>query len=133
MPFRRITIIRTRRPREPNINEELQWLGGTLGLFNLRDKDKSCFRIFITLLRNVKNEMGLSSDQIAEQLNLTRGTVVHHLDKLMSSGIVLHDRNRYILSVENLEQLVDGVETNVKKTLSELRDIAKDVDDKLNL
>ena len=133
MPFRKITIIRTRKPMSDNINEELQWLGGTLGLFNQRDKDKSCFRIFITLLRNVKSERGMSSDQIADQLKLTRGTVVHHLNKLMSSGIVVTERNKYILSVENLDSLVSEVEEHIQKTLRDVREIAKTVDDKLNI
>ena len=50
----RITIIRMRRPETPSLNEELQWFGSSLGLFNLRDKDKSCFRIFIELLKATK-------------------------------------------------------------------------------
>ena len=48
----RITIINVRKPALRTINDELQWLGSSLGLFNLRDKDKSCFRIFIELLKN---------------------------------------------------------------------------------
>jgi hypothetical protein len=43
----KITIVNVRRPSERNINHELQWLGTSLGLFNLRDKDKSCFRLFL--------------------------------------------------------------------------------------
>ncbi len=52
----RITIINIRKPAERSINQELQWLGTSLGLFNLRDKNKSCFRIFIDLLKAAKNK-----------------------------------------------------------------------------
>ena len=65
----RITIIRERRPVR-NLNEELQWLGNSLGLFNLRDKDKSCFRIFIELLKAAKVDKPLTSDEIAVNLDL---------------------------------------------------------------
>ena len=44
---RRITLIRIRKPSRSDINEKLQWLGTSLGLFNLRDKDKSCFNVTI--------------------------------------------------------------------------------------
>jgi len=64
-----------------NVNEELRWLGNSLGLFGLRDRDSSCFRIFITLLRQTKRNEVVSSDKIAERLSLSRGTVVHHLNK----------------------------------------------------
>ncbi|MFH1506493.1 MAG: hypothetical protein ABIE94_05925, partial [archaeon] len=72
MRFTRITIIQTSVPRQHNINEELQWLGGSLGLFNPRDKDKSCFRIFIAFVQSLKTNIGYSSDELATKLNLTR-------------------------------------------------------------
>ena len=50
MRFTRITIIKERVPDKPDINDELQWFGGSLGLFSLRDKDKSRFRVFIVLV-----------------------------------------------------------------------------------
>ena len=46
--FTKITIVRINQEVPEQIDEELQWIGSSLGLFNLRDKDKSCYRIFIT-------------------------------------------------------------------------------------
>ncbi len=42
----RITIIRIARPRQNNLNEEMKWLGHSLGLFTDRDKDSSLYRLF---------------------------------------------------------------------------------------
>ena len=77
-----ITIIRNRLPKK-QVNEELQWFGDSLGLFNLRDKDKSCFRIFLELVKAAKVNNPLTSDEIGEHLKLSRGTVIHHINKLM--------------------------------------------------
>lgn len=129
----RITIIRTRRPAEKDINKELMWFGDSLGLFNLRDKDKSCFRIFITLLKAAKQDKALSSDEIAAQLNLSRGTVVHHLNKLMEQGIIVHAENGYILRVSNLKVLIDEIEKDVERGLGDLKEIASDIDKRLGL
>jgi len=52
----RITIINIRKRSLDNINMKLQWLGSSLGLFNLRDKDKSCFRIFIEVIKSAKEK-----------------------------------------------------------------------------
>ena len=50
--YTKITIINFDEEEVPSqIDQELQWIGSSLGLFNLRDKDKSCYRIFITLLK----------------------------------------------------------------------------------
>ena len=93
----RITVMRVRKYDAPNINQELQWIGSSLGLFNLRDKDSSCFRVFIILVRTARQNKPLTSDEIAEKLRLSRGTVVHHLTKLMEAGIVLRERKGYLL------------------------------------
>ena len=131
--FQRITIIRSRTPETENLNYELQWFGNSLGLFNLRDKDKSCFRIFIALLKVAKNGEMLSSDKLAPRLNLSRGTVVFHLNKLMDSGIVISKNNRYLLRVDNLKELIDEMEKDMQKACYSLREIAKDIDNKLEL
>ena len=129
----RITIVRIRKPAEKNVNQELQWFGNSLGLFNLRDKDKSCFRIFIELLKAAKAKRPLSSDELAFRLNLTRGTVIHHINKLMDSGIVVYDGKMYMLRVDNLKDLVDEVEKDIERTCSDLKSIADEIDKRLGL
>lgn len=129
----KITIIKIRKPIQKNINQELQWLGSSLGLFNLRDKDKSCFRIFIELIKSSKQNIPLSSDELAYKLSLSRGTVVHHLHKLLDSGIVVPVRTGYILRVDNLQDLIDEVEKDTIKTISELKKMAKEIDEGLGL
>ena len=129
----RITIMNIRKPVQKNINQELQWLGSSLGLFNLRDKDKSCFRVFIELIKNAKLGKPLSSDEIAYSLGLSRGTVVHHLNKLLDSGIVVEAERGYILRVSNLRDLINEVEKDLERTLDELRDMAEEIDESLGL
>ncbi|MBI4149553.1 winged helix-turn-helix transcriptional regulator [Candidatus Woesearchaeota archaeon] len=129
--YQKITIIRTTRPRQPDLNQELQFLGNSLGLFNLRDKDKSQFRIFIELLKSTKKGVQMSSDELAERLGLSRGTVVHHVNKLMEAGIVVNMHNKYLLRVENLTMLIEELEKDIQRNLEDLRTVAADVDKRL--
>ncbi len=131
--FQKITIIKIRKPIHKDLNEELQFFGNSLGLFSLRDKDKSCFRIFIDLLKATKKNKPLTSDEIANKLKLSRGTVVHHINKLMESGIVVNQKNKYMLRVDNLEILIEEIEKDVKRNLEDLRAIASDIDKRLGL
>ena len=131
--LQRITIMSIRKPVQKNINQELQWLGSSLGLFNLRDKDKSCFRVFIELIKNAKIGKPLSSDEIAYSLGLSRGTVVHHLNKLLDSGIVVEAERGYTLRVSNLRDLINEVEKDLERTLNELREMAEEIDESLGL
>ena len=128
---KKLTIIKIRKIHSPNVNQELQWLGNSLGLFNLRDKDSSCFRVFITLVRPARQNKHVSSDDIAEKLSLSRGTVVHHLTKLMDSGIVLREREGYILRESNLQNLVRDLQRDMEGMFTELNEVAREVDEKL--
>ena len=129
----RITIVNVRKPSERNVNHELQWLGTSLGLFNLRDKDKSCFRIFLELLKAAKAKIPLTSDELTLKLNLSRGTIIHHINKLMESGLVVHDKNKYMLRVDNLKLLIAELEKDVQRTMGDLKEIATDIDGWLGL
>lgn len=129
----KVTIVTSRRPHEKTINDELQWFGQSLGLFNIRDRDKSRFRVFIELLKSAKRRQPLSSDELAERLDLTRGTVVHHITKLMESGIVVYAEKKYLLRVDSLKQLVNEIEKDIERACSDLREVAEDIDKRLNL
>ena len=129
----RITIVNIRKPSEHNVNQELQWLGSSLGLFNLRDKDKSCFRLFIELLKSAKSHKTLTSDELAVKLDLSRGTIIHHINRLMESGLVIHEGNQYNLRVENLKSLIDEVEKDLKRACDDLKEVAKEIDGRLGI
>lgn len=132
MRFRRLTIIQAPAP-SADLNEQLQWLGGSLGLFNERDKDRSSFRIFIILLKSAKAGGDLTSDEVAEKTDLSRGTVIHHLNKLMSAGLVENYKNKYVLRVDNMEELIRKLDEDLQKTLDTLRDVAVEIDKKLGM
>ncbi|MBU2634586.1 MAG: hypothetical protein KJ674_05075 [Nanoarchaeota archaeon] len=127
--MKKITIITIRKPKEKNLNQDLQWFSRSIGLFSTRDKEKSCFRIFIEILKS----NGLTSDQIADFSNLTRATTVHHLNHLIESGLVKKEKNKYFLIEKDLEQLTKKIETDMGRTLRELKEVAKYLDKELKI
>lgn len=127
--FQRITIVRIRGP-EKVLNTELQWLSESLGLFSERDKDRSCFRLFLAILQSKKP---LSSDELAYKLNLSRATVIHHLSKLIASGLVVIEEDKYVLRGKNLQQTLKAMKEDVLSAYEEMEDKAKEIDKKLNL
>lgn len=129
----RITIIRTSRPRGDDVNRDLKWFGQSLGLFSERDKDSSLYRLFVELLKSSRTRQAISSDELAYKLKLSRGTVVHHLNKLLEAGIIVVERNRYVLRVQNLEYLVDELRKDLKRTMDSLKEIAREIDEELGL
>lgn len=129
--IRKITIIKVRKPQKQDLNDELQWFSHSLGLFNLRDREKSTFRIFIELLKAVKTNTSLTSDEIAERSNLTRATVVHHLAKLIEQGIVTAHKRRYYLRDASLQELVKELRKDMDRMFEDLEEQAKLIDNEM--
>jgi len=114
--------------KSKDINEELQYFCSSIGLFNLRDKDRSCYRIFATLLRSG----AMSSDELATQLNLTRGTVIHHLNKLMEMKIVEVRNYKYLIKGDTLLKVAQDIEKEVTRMLEELKNKASELDERFS-
>ena len=70
--FKEINIKNIEKKENNDFNKDIQWLSDSLGLFNLRDKEKSCFRIFLELIKAKKEDKLISSDEIAFNSHLSR-------------------------------------------------------------
>ncbi len=132
MPFDHITVRNLNPPGTPDINAELQWLGTVLGLFGNRDKDSSCYRVFMTVVRTAPNGM-ISSDEIAANCELSRGTVVHHLNKLRDAGMISANEEGYSLTGGSLRGALGELEAELDRLFELSRVIAEDIDRKLRL
>jgi len=126
--FKEITIIDLGDTSEHELNEKIKSFSNSLGMFNKRDKEKSCFRIFINLL---KEKEPISSDEIAERSRLSRATVIHHITKLRDSGIVIKEERGYILKERSLEKLTNEIEKDVFQTLERLKEMSRQIDQEL--
>lgn len=129
----RITIIKLRKPSDKDVNKNIQWLSQSLGLFGERDKEKSCFRVFLELIKATRKRVALTSDDLALRSHLTRATVIHHLHRLQESGLIVVHENHYLLRVDNLENLVLELKKDLSRQFEDLQDIAKELDEELGL
>ncbi|MFO8016187.1 MAG: ArsR family transcriptional regulator [Candidatus Woesearchaeota archaeon] len=129
----KITIVRFRKPVKEDLNEELQYFGNSFGLFGERDKDRSCFRIFIELLKASRKNKGMTSDGLAYKTGLSRGTVVHHLKRLMDAGLIIYEGGLYFLRAGNLEAVVEEIQKDVNRTIEDLRNTAQKIDEDMGL
>lgn len=120
--------LRWERKSSENINAELQWLCSSIGLFSARDYDSSVYRLFIELIKDAKTNTFSTSDELALKVDLSRGTVVHHLNKLMDSGIVVRQKNYYVLKEKNVKKLVESLRNDVDELFKEIERAADKID-----
>jgi len=131
--FKEIRILKIGEKSSKDINENLQWLSNSLGLFNQRDKERSCFRVFLELIKAKKESKLISSDEIAFNSHLSRGTVIHHINKLIEHDFIVEYKNRYALKSKNVESLIKDLERNINNVFKDLKKVAKEIDRELKL
>ena len=131
--FKKVTLIKIKKPNEKEVNKDLQWFSKSIGLFNERDKESSCFRVFVELIKASRKGIPLTSDTLAFKSNLTRATVIHHLKKLIESGLIINENNKYYLRTSNLEELTLEIGKDVLRILEDLKNVAEELDEELGL
>lgn len=129
----KITLLKISPPSKPDLNTRLQFFSQSLGLFGSRDKEKSCFRIFIALIEAKKASRMLSSDEIAEKANLTRATAIHHLKNLEEHGLIKQEQKRYALRCNSFSALIQQLEKESQGLFENLEEVAEELDKKLEL
>ncbi len=119
------------RKEKEELNYNIKWLCESIGLFPVRDYDSSMYRLFLELLKDAKKNESSTSDELAYKLNLTRGTIIHHLNKFIAFGIVDKKDNKYFLKEKDLKSIIKYFKKESEKLFLELEKIAEKIDKQL--
>lgn len=127
-----IIIKKIRSPAPGKLDDDIDYLCKSLGYFSQRDKNDSAGKIFRLLVRETcAPECCLTSDEIAEKLNLTRGAIVHHLNSFIDAGIVIKEHKRYRLRSASLQKSIEEIREDIDRLLEQMIKIAIEIDKKL--
>jgi len=127
-----IVIKKIRSPAPGNLDNDIDYLCRSLGYFTQRDKQDTAGKIFRLLVREAcEPENCLTSDEIAEKLDLTRGAIVHHLNSFISAGIVIKENNRYRLRSASLQKSMEEIRADIDRIMDQMIKIAMEIDEKL--
>ncbi len=127
-----ITIKRVRSPAPGSLNDDIDFICKSLGYFSQRDKQDTAGKIFRLMVKECCSDAdGLSSDDIADRLELTRGSIVHHLNNFMATGLVIKESNMYRLRSSSLQKCMDEIREDIDRILKHMIKIANEIDEKL--
>lgn len=127
-----ITIKKIRSPAPGDLNDDIDYICKSFGYFSLRDKQDTAGKIFRLFVKEAcKSDKFFSSDEIAENLELTRGAIVHHLNNFISCGLIVKDHNRYRLRSNSLQKSVEEIKEDIERIMNEIVKISMDIDEKL--
>ena len=129
---RTVQIKKVRSPAPGNLEEDIDYICKSFGYFTLRDKQDSAGRIFRLLVREgCGDNDGLSSDCIAENLELSRGAIIHHLNNFIRSGLIIKENNQYRLRSQSLQKSIEEIKVDIDRIFNQMIKIAIEIDGKL--
>ena len=126
-------ILDVRIPSTVDYNQDVEWICRSFGFLEARDKRKTAARIFKLLLEAAREGKGLSSDELAAKIGLTRGTVVHHLIKMIKGGLVIYHEGQYKLRGRSLRSTLGEIERDINRVFENLYKVAVSIDETLGL
>lgn len=122
-----------RRLKVHEMNDDFEWFCYSIGLISPRDKEKTSMKIFDALLNAAAHGRSLTTDEIAKKVGVTRGAVIHHLNRMIELGLIIQRGGKYMLRVNNLEELVDEIERDIQSTIKIIKKISEGLDRKIKL
>jgi len=126
-------LLSVRKPPTIEYETDLEWICRTFGFLESRDKKKTAFLIFKALVEATVHNKGLTSDELAEKVGLTRGTMIHHLNKMMKSGLVIFHEGEYKLRERSIKNTVEEIQRDLTRLFENLVEVAQTLDRTLGL
>ena len=131
--MRELNLVKIKKPTGNDPNRHIIWLCESLGLITKRDKNMNCFKVFSEIVKANKEKKYLTSNDINRIVKISRSNVVHYLNKLINSGLIMKVGNKYELRENNLILLISEIEKDAALIFEDLKKIALEVDRGLGL
>ena len=131
--MKQITIRSIRQPVKENLDADIKWFCESFGLLSERDKNRTSLKIFKTLIKGSRNGRNVSIDEISREAEVSRTAVMHHLKVMRSAGLVVKEDNSFELRMRSMQKLVDEIGLDIERILRSIREIAEDIDRRMNL
>lgn len=129
-----IILINLEKPREKKLEHDISWLCNSFGLSSGRDTENIATQIVIDLLKQLAmKEERVSSDKIAEDLDVTPSRVNHHVRNLVNTGLLYRDRRALYLRGGSLKAAVREMRKDSDRIFNELEEIAEEIDRQMGL
>ncbi|MDG6243678.1 MAG: winged helix-turn-helix transcriptional regulator [Methanolobus sp.] len=129
-----IILVNLEKPREKKLEEDVRWFCNSFGLSSGRDTENIATQIVLDLLEQLSTkEDKISSDGIAENLDVNLSRVNHHIRNLISSGLIYRQKRALHLRGGSLKAAVLEMKKDSERIFQELEIIAEEIDERMGL
>ena len=85
----------------------------------------------VKIIKAKKDNKQVNSQDLADRSHLSRATVLHHLDKLIESNIVMEKEHEFELIDSNLNAIILRLKKEMNDFMVEMEKMSKKLDEEL--
>ena len=85
--------------------------------------------MFKELVENSMKGTGTTSKELNKELDLPRSTVIYHLNRFMSSGLVVRKGTRYYLRASDFETTIQELQSEMLMEFNRMMQFASKLDE----
>ena len=124
----RIQVKKYEKPFSNDADDNLEWICRSLGFLEPIDKDKTAYSIFREILVNAQKDKLLSSTELSRKVKMSRGSVINHLNRLQTAGLVMRQGKYYIPRSKSVFRMIQELEEDLDRIFKRMEETAKRLD-----
>jgi predicted transcriptional regulator len=121
------------KPRDKELDEDIQWVCDSFGLVTGRDTNQTSAKIVSCLIDNFAEDVGIATELVARDLMMSSALVNHHVRNLMDSGLVYRERKLIFLRGGSLRAAVEEMRKDANRMFDEISVVADEIDSAVGL
>jgi len=124
----KITIQSVERPDSTEPETLIRWLCEVFGLLGVDEESAIEEQILTELINAAYHNKGISSSDIRVKPSIARSTVIYHLNRLISTGLIVKRGRQYYLRATDISRSIEEIEYDLNRELMKILDAARAFD-----
>ena len=129
----KIVVKKVEKPFSDDPFDELEWICQSLGFFEPIDRDKTAAAVLKQLINSGGLERPLTSTQIAERVEMSRGAVINHLNNLSRAGLVVRSGRYYSIRSRSIYRTIEEIEEDIDRIFQKMKRVAMELDGEMGV
>ncbi len=129
----KIIVRKVERPFSASLDKELEWICMSLGFFEPIDREKTAAALFKEVVRAAEKSRPVTSTALAKRVDMSRGSVINHLNRLQRSGLVVREGRFYLPRSKSIFRTVQEIEEDIDRIFQKMKETARQIDEEFGI
>ena len=128
-----IILRNLQRPKNIAIVDDIEWLGNCFGFSAGRDTERVTAQILQNVLQEVANQGSTSTENIADELDISVQRVNYHLRTLIDAGFLFREKRLIFVRQGSVKSAIEEMKRDANRIFDNLVRIGEEIDESLGL